>query len=197
MAWLQNLFLKISRNWILFVIMLVVNFASFAILFALEDQFEALTGIPVYDTQNALTTTQILEQLPLYQGEALNAYLRFAAFDFVFPLVSAVFIAVVCTLLLRLNRLKIAQTLLRWRLPLVVLLITLFDYLENVGLLAVLAAAPSPDAAVMNFALVFKQLKLAGLALTGPFIGIPFILLIADVAMRVLNRPGRVTPQEA
>ncbi|MBW4436519.1 MAG: hypothetical protein KME04_05260 [Pleurocapsa minor GSE-CHR-MK-17-07R] len=197
MSWLQNLFLKISRNWILFVVMLVANFASFTILFALEDQFEALAGIPVYDTQNALTTAQILEQLPLYQGEALNAYLRFAAFDFVFPLVSAIFIAVICTLLLRLNRLKIAQTLLRWRLPLVVLLITLFDYLENVGLLTVLAAAPAPDAAVMNFALVFKQLKLAGLALTGPLVGILVALLIADVARRVLNRPGRVTPQEA
>lgn len=197
MAWLQNGLLKISRNWILFVVMLVVNFASFTILFALEDQFEALTGMPVYDTQNALTTTQIREQLPLYQGEALNAYLRFAAFDFVFPLVSAVFIAVVCTLLLRLNRLKIAQTLLRWRLPLVVLLITLFDYLENVFLLAVLAAAPAPDTALMNIALVFKQLKLAGLALTGPLVGILVALLIADVARRVLNRPGRVIPQEA
>jgi hypothetical protein len=199
MGKLQELLLGVSRKWRWVVAFVVLNFASFGILFALEGAFEALTSTPVYDTQNDLTQAQILEQLPLYQGEARDAYLRFAAFDFVFPLVSALFITLIWTLLLRLNRGRIAARLLAWRVPLLPLLITLFDYLENVGLLLVLAAAPSPDPALMEFALAFKRLKLFGLALVGPATIVIAALLAADVAgrLRLRRAAGRAVPSEA
>jgi hypothetical protein len=166
MQTIQNLLIRITKHWWAVALAFVLNFASFAILFSLEDQFEAITGVPVYDTQNDLTRERLLEQMPLYVSEARDAYLRFAAFDFVFPFVAGVFVSVMWTLLLRLNTFPLAQRMLRWGLPLLALTVILFDWMENVSLLSVLQTGGSSFS--IDAALLFKQLKLAGLFITGP-----------------------------
>jgi hypothetical protein len=155
----------ISRVWWQFLLVLALNMASFTILFALDDRFEALTEIPVFDVQNNLTAETLRAQLPLYVGEARDAYLAFAAFDFVFPFISALFLAVLWALLLRVNRAALSQTLLRWNFPLLIFLVTLFDYGENIALLTILFAGAPPLA--VDAALLFKALKLNGLAISG------------------------------
>lgn len=186
MSRIMGLVTAASRRWWVIVLVFVLNFAAFSTLFALEDAFEALSGgVPTFDTQNDLTQALIVEQLPLYQGETRAAYLRFAAFDFVFPLVAGSFLTLLCTLLLRVNPLPIAQRLLAFGLPLIPLLGTLWDYLENVSLLSILQLGPSP--LLLDAAIFFKRLKLLFLFSNGPLIGGILILLIVYAVQRVLE----------
>jgi hypothetical protein len=50
-----------------------LNFAALAALFQFEARFVALTGSQVFDTQNALTPDELLEQRVLYAGAAREA----------------------------------------------------------------------------------------------------------------------------
>lgn len=177
-------FVELTKHWWFLLLMLLGNFASFYTLFALEDQFEALAGVPTFDTQNELSAEQLLEQLPLYEGEALAAYYRFAAFDFVFPLVSAIFLVVLWMLFLRFNDWDFAQKLLDNGFPLLPLLVTAFDYGENLFLLLVLNGKPEMAAA----AIFFKQLKLMGLAATGLISALLLLMLIANRLYRLYRK---------
>jgi len=151
-----------SRRWWIFGSIFVLNFVSFRVLFALEDRFEAIAGEPTFDTQNDLTVAAVLQQLPRYEGAARVAYGWFAAFDWVFPFVASLFLAVLWAWLLRTNTLPIAQRLLRWNMPMWVFAVTLFDWLENVSLLLIVYGG-APSALLVETALVWKRLKLAGL----------------------------------
>ncbi len=68
-----------SRRWWILGIVAALNFVSFRVLFALEDKFEAVAGVPTFDTQNVLTVATLLAQLPRYVGAARAAYGWFAA----------------------------------------------------------------------------------------------------------------------
>jgi hypothetical protein len=87
------------------------------------------------------------------------------AYDFVFPLVAGLMVAVLLTLFLRLNRWGFSQRLLLAGVPVATLLTTVWDWLENVGLLGVLATGGGVF--WVEWALLFKRLKLAFLGLSG------------------------------
>ena len=173
-----------SRSAWRFALLAVLNALSLAALFALEDRFEATTGLPVFDTQNSLTSVALLEQLPLYEGEARAAYLAFAAFDFVFPFVAALFLAVTWALLLRVTPWRLTQRLLACGLPLYAFLGTGFDYLENLGLLSVLVM-DTPSAFAVDAAVLFKRLKLTTLALSSALTVVLGVLALLASVQRV------------
>jgi hypothetical protein len=172
--WLESL----TRSWWKFLLVLLANAASFFILFRLEDAFEARTGVAVLDTQNDLTLPSLLEQLPLYKAEALGDYWRFAAFDFVFPFVAALFLAVLWALLLRLNPAPWLKRPQFAAIPLLAFVVTVFDYLENIGFILTLLLVPNPPTWIIEMALLFKKLKLFGLACSGGLTGLLFLALI-------------------
>jgi hypothetical protein len=151
-----------SRRWWILGIVAALNFVSFRVLFALEDEFEAVAGVPTFDTQNDLTVATLLAQLPRYEGAARAAYGWFAAFDWIFPFISALFLAVLWAWLLRTNPLSLAQRLLRWNTPVWVFAVTLFDWLENMSLIAIVYGGVT-SSAMVETAIVWKQLKVAGL----------------------------------
>ncbi len=167
---------------------LALTAAAFYGLFSLAADFEAQAGAPPFDTQNTLTAAQLAAQLPRYTGAARLAYLRFAAFDFVFPAVAALFLAVWWAVALRqlgdpwAGRLR--------ALPLLAFTPTVFDYLENVCLLGIVSAAPAtPASALVTAALTFKQLKLTALSVGG---GLTLALTAAALVgglWRRLKRP--------
>jgi hypothetical protein len=171
-----------TMKWWVNVLVIVLNFAAFGILFSLEDQFEALSGVPTFDTQNDLTAETLRLQLPAYTGEARNAYLRFSAFDFVFPLVGGIFSAVMWALLLRANNWPLAARLLRWNLPLLPFLSTLFDYGENISLLLILNNGASDS--LVTAALTAKQLKLTMLVITASGSGVLLLFAMANWVYR-------------
>jgi hypothetical protein len=170
----------LSARWWRLGIVVMLNFVSFTILFSLEARFETLTGLPVFDTQNDLSREQILEQIPLYVGEAQSAYLLFAAYDFVFPLIAGFFVAVIQTWLLKHNNSSLAQKLRDWNLPLLVFFSTASDWLENVGMLAIVFTNPDIPDFWIYFALVFKRLKLI-------FLAFSFISLMLTAVFTVFN----------
>lgn len=153
--------------------------ASFRILFGLEDRFEALSGVPVFDTQNDLTVAILAKQLLLYTGDAHTAYSYFAAFDWVFPSVSALFLAVLWTLLLRINSGWIAQYLLHRNLPLLPFLATLCDWAENTSLLIATSGRSLAGQSFLAAVIVCKRLKLLSLALISLVSVFLVVLLIA------------------
>lgn len=164
----MGLLLRLSSRWWLVAGLVAANLAAFQVLFGLEERFEALSGRPTLDTQNGLTGAELRDQLPLYTGPAAEAYLLFAAFDFVFPLVAGVTVAVLATVLLRLNPSPRAMEASRLRLPLVLMLATGFDYLENVAFLALVAGDQrAPSDVLVALALTAKAAKLTMLAVSG------------------------------
>lgn len=165
-----------GRVWVVLLI-IGLNVLNFAVLFGLEARFEAAAGLPTFDTQNDLTRADMLEQLPRYTGAALEAYVLFAAYDFVFPAVAAVMLAVLLTVFLRLNGWALPQRLLAWRLPQVTLLAAVWDWLENVGMLGALWTGGAGF--WVEWALVFKRLKLLWLGLSGGVVAVALGLLLA------------------
>jgi hypothetical protein len=188
---LTRALLVATQSWWLCGLIFVLNALSFRTLFRLEDQFEALTNVPVFDTQNGLTSETLAQQLPLYTGEAHTAYMRFAAFDFVFPFVSALFLAVVWTLLLRVNSGSIARHLLAWNLPLLPFCATIFDWLENIGLLIVTSTASQPGQLLLNSVIVCKRLKLTSLALIGTITVLLIVLLAGQIVIGYRRSLGK------
>jgi hypothetical protein len=174
--------------WIVALAFLVNGLALF-ILFGIEARFEAITGAPVFDTQNELTRAQMMDQLPLYAGSARQIYWGFSAFDFVFPLIGSIFFALFYAYVLR--RLPWTGWLYRKRVYLLVLLVALFDYMENIGFIWTLLSGVPPSTAAMQFALFFKQLKLLSLGASN-FVAL--LLVGAFVAAWILRRqlPGIV-----
>jgi hypothetical protein len=150
----------LARPWVV-VVAFGLNGAAMAALMAFERQFTALTGERVLDTQNGLTAPQLLEQLALYKGEALAAYQRFAAFDFVFPTVAGLALVSLWAALQQQAHpaLQALRARKAWLLPLAA---TVFDYGENLAAQALLAAPSLGGAEVV---IAFKRLKLGSLAL--------------------------------
>lgn len=175
-----------SRPWWIFGSISVLNFVSFKVLFALEDRFEAIAHVPTFDTQTDLTPAALLQQLPRYTGAARTAYAWFAVFDWVFPFVASLFLAVLWAWLLRTNTFSIAQRLLRWNMPVWVFAVTLFDWLENISLLVIIYGGVR-SSFVVQAALVWKRLKLTGLTASAAIT----VLLVALALVGLLQRVWR------
>ncbi|MDX2078473.1 MAG: hypothetical protein SFZ02_18725 [bacterium] len=172
-----------SRWWLVLGVALV-NVASFLILFSLEGRFEHITGQPVYDTQNDLTTSTLLEQLPLYEGEGRDAYNLFALYDFVFPFVAALFVAVTLTWLLSKNTFPIAQKLHQWNVPLLTFIVTIFDWLENISILTVISYGATAPQFWLDNAILFKRLKLITLNISFASMGLALGFLVVNLLYR-------------
>jgi len=185
---LNRLVLTISQKWWALLLVFILNMTAFTVLFSLEDQFETISNVPVFDTQNELTANILIQQLPLYRGDARSAYLRFAAFDFVFPLVAGLFLSVLWALLLRLNTWQGLQRFLLWNLPLFPLVGTAWDWLENVSLLILLNTSPDSNQVWIESALFFKRLKLIWLTIDGAITGLLLTLLLLNGIYRLLQR---------
>jgi hypothetical protein len=183
----RDFLIALSCRWWSVALVVALNFAAFRVLFILEERFVAQTGTALFDTQNDLTVSRIIEQLPLYQGDARAAYYAFATFDFLFPLIAGIFLALIWTLLLRWNHHPGAHRLLSAGFPLLILLTTVWDWLENLSLLAIVALPASPPPAAMHAAILFKQLKLTWLFLSGPVTAALLLFLLINALQRGLR----------
>lgn len=154
---------SLAASWWRLLLTFGANVAALNILFWLESRFTALAGRPVFDTQNDLTAAGLREQLPLYVGEARSAYFAFAAFDFLFPLIGALAMATLIAWLLRHNPSPLVDRLWGWHVPLLPFAAALFDWFENMVLLAVVGLGADAPALLFNLAIVAKRLKLAAL----------------------------------
>jgi hypothetical protein len=186
-----------SQNWKVILALFLLQLISFGALFGLETQFITQSGFQTFDFQNGLTLTQLREQLATYSDTERQLYAIFTAVDFAFPLLSALFYAVIYALLLRLNRAKLAQTFLAAGAPMLPLLITAADWLENIAFASIVIFGVSAESWVAEAGLIFKQLKLISITLGSTGIALLGIWLALTVAMRQFTKPLHSKPRQS
>lgn len=191
MQWLNTLILKCSRSLWAFVAMWLGSTLSIAVLLWIGVAFAAATeGLQPFDLQDDLTVDQALAQLPRYTAESHRLYVLFAAVDFAFPLVASLASAAAAAFLLR-HGLPAASAWLEARRGLLVLLLpTLFDWLENVAALAFIHLGSAPSPALATLLVVFKRLKLGSLRVLWALL---VLLAVVAVVRKVVGwgRAGR------
>lgn len=137
---LNNLMLRFSRSWPLFLLAAVVTFGSLYLFTGvIGPRFAELTGgSPPFDLQNALTVDQVYEQLPAYPEDARRLYYAFSAIDFAFPLFASLFLAAIAAFSLRYLWPAGYEWVTERRLWVLLLLPAVFDWAENVFALTVI-----------------------------------------------------------
>jgi len=165
---LNDLMLRFSRSWPLFLLAALVTFGSLYLFTGvIGPRFTAMTGgFPPFDLQNALTANQVYEQLPSYPEEARRLYYLFSAIDFAFPLFASLFLAAIAAFSLRYLWPAACAWVTDRRLWVLMLLPALFDWAENVFALTVITnhGRELRTAAAMLVYAKLGKLSLAGLA---------------------------------
>jgi hypothetical protein len=191
LALVTSQLIEFSRRWWLIASAGIATFLSLKLIFILDNYFQSVTGYPVFDSQNDLSSTKLLQQLPLYNGKGRSLYLAFSAFDFLFPFIASLFLAILWALFLRLHTSTIAKKLITWNLPIFPFVATLADYGENIFLLTAVLSMPTSTNFIVLGAIAFKKLKLFGLILIGSTTFILAIALLINILKRHLKRIGR------
>jgi hypothetical protein len=172
---LNRFIVNCSQSWWKILLLFAGQSATLLSLSAISESFPEVTAGDVpFDMQNDLTPEQIFEQLAGYSEQAFSQYYLFQAIDFVFPLFAGLFLASLCAFALRHASSNWYDKAVAKNLFCLLLLATVFDYLENINLLMVVSTWPEQSDIGAMLAVGAKQLKLAsmtlGFAVTGVFL---------------------------
>ncbi len=187
---LNQFIIRISKSGWLYVFVFAGFFGTLQALLRIRERFrEHAAGSVPFDLQNQLTVEQIFAQLAGYTEDAFELYYIFTAIDFFFPLFAALFLGATAAFLLR-------HSLPRWysiaeqkNLFVLFLLATLFDWLENISLLSVLAGYPNELSTIATLAVAAKMGKLGFVFL---FQGLSLLLLIFCAGQWLARKAGLV-----
>jgi len=189
---LNRFIVACSHSWWKVLLLFAGFFTTLRALQVMTGNFPALSqgNIP-FDMQNGLTPAQIYEQLPQYSPDAFSSYYLFQAVDFAFPLFAGLFLAAVFAFGLRHAAPGWYLVVVAKKLLLLILLATLFDYLENVNLLWVIAAWPEQTMLAAQLAVMAKKAKLACMVTANSLTA----LALVAAAVRWLGRKARLWDQ--
>ncbi len=187
---LNQFIIRISKSGWQYVLVFAGFFGTLQALLRIAEHFaELAAGAAPFDLQNQLTVEQIFAQLAAYTEEAFRLYYVFTAIDFFFPLFAGLFLAATVAFLLR-------HSLPRWyaiaeekNLFVLFLLATLFDWLENITLLSVIAGYPNELSTIATLAVAAKMGKLAFVFL---FQGLTLLLLIFCAGQWLARKAGLI-----
>ena len=163
MATLNRLIIYCSQHAWLFLLSMLITFGClYAVFLPLGKAFAELTdGQQMFDFQNALTTAQVAEQLPIYSDAAKQIYYAFSFTDFFFPFFASLFLVAIAAFSLRhLAPWAYASVTDRKLWP-VLMLGAAFDWLENIFALIVVSAAPESTPTAATLLVLAKRAKLA------------------------------------
>ena len=185
---LNSVIIRISKSGWQYVLVFAGFFGTLQALLRISEHFaELAAGAAPFDLQNQLTVEQIFAQLAAYTEEAFQLYYVFTVIDFFFPLFAGLFLAATVAFLLR-------HSLPRWyaiaeekNLFVLFLLATLFDWLENITLLSVIAGYPNELSSIATLAVAAKMGKLAFVFL---FQGLTLLLLIFCAGQWLARKAG-------
>ena len=187
---LNSVIIRISKSAWLYIIVFAGFFGTLQALLRIGQRFpELAAGAAPFDLQNRLSVEQIFTQLAGYTEEAFQLYYVFTTIDFFFPLFAGLFLGATVAFLLR-------HSLPRWyaiaeqkNLFVLFLLATLFDWLENITLLSVMAGYPNELSSIATLAVAAKMGKLAFVFL---FQGLSLLLLIFSAGLWLARKAGWV-----
>jgi len=155
-----------SESWWKFLLIFLGQTGSFQILKRITDQFPAVTAGDVpFDMQNSLSAEQIFAQLDGYSEAAFDLYQLFQLTDYFFPLFAGLLLATVCAFSLRIASPGFYATAISRNLFVLLLVPTVFDWLENLSLLRVVSAWPNQAELAATLAVAAKMGKLGTMSI--------------------------------
>lgn len=179
-----------SESWWKFLLLFTGFGASLGALLQISARFPAISdGNVPFDMQNDLTAEQVFGQLPAYSEQAFTTYYAFQAIDFAFPLLAGLFLAAAFAFGLR-------HTAPRWyaiavakNLLVLMLLATLFDYLENISFLTVISIWPAQAEAAAQLGIFAKKAKLLFMNLAN---ALTALSLVTAALRRLATKAGLI-----
>jgi hypothetical protein len=161
---INNFIISCSQSWWKFLLLLAGQSITMWKLLDITAKFPAVTAgdIP-FDMQNNLTAEQIFSQLAGYSDAAFSLYTTFQIVDYVFPVVAGLLLATICAFSLRIASPRLYQTASDKNLFVLLLTPPVFDYLENINLLWVIASWPEQSQLAAQLAVLAKMGKLGTL----------------------------------
>ena len=159
---LNRFIVSCSESWWKILLLFAGQFATLQGLSLITAGFpDVSSGNVPFDMQNNLQSTQVFEQLNGYTDQAFADYYLFQAIDFAFPLLAGLFMATVCAFALRHAAPRWYAIAVDRKLLLLLMLATVFDYLENLNFLWVVTAWPEPAELAAHLGVLAKKAKLA------------------------------------
>ncbi len=159
---INQFIVRCSFSKVKFAALFIGFFGSLRALLFIGETFKVhANGAVPFDLQNELTSEQIFAQLANYADEAYTLYYVFTAIDYAFPLLAGLFLATIWAFVLCHCLPSWYEKFLQHNLFLLLLIPTVFDWMENVTLLTVILAYPEPLYGVAEAAVIAKKIKLA------------------------------------
>jgi len=188
---LNRFIVNCSESWWKILLLFAGQFATLQGLSRITASFPAVSSgnIP-FDMQNNLEPTQVFEQLDGYTEQAFADYYLFQAIDFAFPLFAGLFLATVCAFALRHAAPRWYVVAVDRKLILLLLLATVFDYLENLNFLWVVTTWPEPAELAAQLGVLAKKAKLTCMY-TG--FGVVALLLVGAAGRWVGIKTGLIS----
>lgn len=163
-ARLQGLIIAISASGLAFAAVLLLAVASFATLAWIGAGFPAVAaGATPFDLQNDLAPADVYAQLAGWSDAARRRYYAFSAVDWVFPASAGLALAATSAFCLRRSLPRAYSFVTTRRLLPLLLVPTVFDWLENLLAVATVAAYPAGSQALALGLVAAKRAKLAAL----------------------------------
>lgn len=183
---LQDLAIRISRTWWLYLIVLVLFVGSLQALMRIGERFpEYAAGAAPFDLQNDLQAAQVYPQLAGYTGQARELYYAFTLIDYAFPFFAGLFITATVAFGLRNGLPRVYEALVARKLLLVLMLATAFDWLENVAAVSTIVLYPTEVGWLPALLVLAKKCKLGFIVVSN---GAMFIAVLAAAGAWVARR---------
>lgn len=164
---LQEIVLRISRTWWLYLLVLFLFVGSLQALTRIGTRFPPFAGGAVpFDLQNDLRADQVYTQLASYTEPARELYYAFTLIDYAFPFFAGLFITATVAFALRNGLPDLYAAVLSRKLLLVLMLPTAFDWLENVAAVSAILLYPTKVHWLPLLLVAAKKCKLATLVVS-------------------------------
>jgi hypothetical protein len=186
---LQDLAIRISKTWWLYLIVLVLFVGSLQALMRIGDRFpEYAAGAMPFDLQNDLQPAQVYPQVAGYTEQARELYYAFTLIDYAFPFFAGLFITATVAFALRYSLPRVYEALVARRLLLVLMLATAFDWLENVAAVSAIVMYPGEVSWLPGLLVLAKKCKLGFIVVSN---GAMFLAVLAAAGTWVARRIAR------
>lgn len=155
-----------SQSWWKVLLIFAGQFGTMRGLMTITEKFPAATAgdIP-FDMQNTLQPEQIFSQLDGYTERAFVLYRDFQLLDYFFPLFAGLLLATLCAFFLRAASDHWYAVAVNRNLFVLLLIPTVFDWLENLNLLWAVTAWPEQAELAASLAVAAKMAKLGSMGL--------------------------------
>lgn len=183
---INQFIISCSQSWWKFLLIFAGQTGTMQMLNRITTEFPSVTAGDVpFDMQNTLKPEQIFVQLQDYTDRAFDLYMTFQAVDYFFPLFAGLLLATICAFALRHLSHDLYTTAVSRNLFVILLVPTVFDWLENINLLWVVLAWPETAEIAATLAVGAKMGKLTTMGIA--FL-VTAVLLISAAGNWIKNR---------